>query len=356
MTDLPKHFRDAAQGASLAGRHAASGSWAKSTLAGYSAGMSKFIEFKTKTSAGFNADEPVSDADIYDFIAWAGESAVEVTNGPRRPVGSTTIKKYLDGIRAWNIVRHTAIPTAHPAVVKTLLSASKRREEEKELVTIKNPIMIRQLFKLLDDTYQGSETERLTGTVGLVAFWGMARLGELLRTTVEDGAILRRHVEFGSKRGTPFVKLHLRKAKTAAPGEIQVIHLQQQTNVLDPVAAVKRWMARQPDQSPDGFLFATRERGEIRPLTKTRFVNAVEKIWGASSVGTWSGHSFRVGGASLRFNLGTSMEKIARQGRWSSLTYLRYLKAYSQEDVEDTEQFLLAIHDADWKRKTELEL
>lgn len=351
MKDLPKHFRDAAETASRAGKHAASGSWATSTLSGYSSGMSKFIEFKDKTSAGFDAKNPISNIDIYDFIAWAGESAVEMEDGPAKSISSVTIKKYLDGIRAWNIVSHTTIPTAHPAIVKTLLSATKRLEEEKALVTVKNPIMIRQLFKLLEATYKGSETNQLVGTIGLVAFWGMARLGELLRTTIESGAVLRRHVEFGSKKGTKFIKIHLRKAKTAKPGEIQTIHLQQQMNVLDPVVAVQRWMSRQPDQNPDGFLFAARHKGEVRPLTKTRFVNAVEKVWGKSSVGTWSGHSFRVGGASLRFNLKTPMEKIARQGRWTSLTYLRYLKAYNQEELADTENFLEAILDVNWGKR-----
>ncbi|EGG13194.1 uncharacterized protein MELLADRAFT_86766 [Melampsora larici-populina 98AG31] len=166
MNDLPGHFQNAAQGASRAGRHAASGSWAKTTLAGYSAGMSKFIEFKNKTSSGFDANNPISDNDIHDFIAWAGETGEGVLDKPTRPVGSVTIKKYLDGIRAWNIVRHTTVPTAHPAIVKTLLAASKRREEEKELVTVKNPIMIRQLFRLWEATYNGSETELLVGTVG----------------------------------------------------------------------------------------------------------------------------------------------------------------------------------------------
>lgn len=77
--------------------------------------------------------------------------------------------------------------------------------------------------------------------MALVAFWGMARLGELLRTSVENGAILRRHIEFGSKGNANYARIHLRKAKTAKPGEVQVIH----------------------------------ESNGIRPLTKVQFLNAV---------------------------------------------------------------------------------
>lgn len=81
------------------------------------------------------------------------------------------------------------------------------------------------------------------------------------------------------------------------------------------------------------------------PMKKTRFVKLAEEIWGKASIGTWSGHSFRVGGALIRYNLGTLMRRIAKQGRWKSLTYLRYLKAYSKADIEFTIEFLRAIED-----------
>jgi hypothetical protein len=60
-----------------------------------------------------------------------------------------------------------------------------------------------------------------------------------------------------------------------------------------------------------------------------------------------------VGGASLRFNLGTKLESIAKQGRWTSATYHRYLKPYSPEDVIDSRSFLEAIEDKSWPKKYE---
>lgn len=166
--------------------------------------------------------------------------------------------------------------------------------------------------------------------------------------------MLRKHVEFGARDGQNYIRLQLRKAKTARPGEIQIIHLQQQHHILDPVVALRRWLKRTMGRDPDTILFATMEHGELRPLTKTRFINGVGKFWGKASLGSWSGHSFRVGGASLRFNLRTLMEKIAKLGRWKSLTYLHYLKAYSQEDLEDTINLLDAIREPDWPTKMQL--
>lgn len=125
MEDLPGHFSNAAQDASRAGRYAASGSWAKSTLKGYSAGIAKFLEFKEKTGAVFNQDKPIPDKDIYDFIAWAGEEKGK----SGKPLSAVTVKKYLDGIRAWHIVRHTSIPSTDPAIVKTYNKLSQETKQ-----------------------------------------------------------------------------------------------------------------------------------------------------------------------------------------------------------------------------------
>jgi hypothetical protein len=72
-------------------------------------------------------------------------------------------------------------------------------------------------------------------------------------------------------------------------------------------------------------------------------MKVVEEIWGKAGINSWSGHSFRVGGASLRYNLGTQVNVIARQGRWKSLTYLRYFKAYTAEELEDAVKLLEAL-------------
>lgn len=303
------------------------------------------MEFKTKTKGRFNENERVTDEEIYDFIAWAGETLVEVENGPARKISAATIKNYLNGIRAWQVIKHRTPPTANQDVVKLLLDATKNNEETKALVTEKQPVMINQLFALVQHAHGKSAEHDLVATTAIVAFWGMARLGELLRESAGTGALLRRHVEFGERDGEAFVKLHLRKAKTAKAGEVQVIHLQRQYSVLDPVSAIERLMKSNKKADRDDLLFATSKGSKMTPMKKARFISIAEECWGKASLGTWSGHSFRVGGASIRFNLGTPVKKIARQGRWKSLTYLRYFKAYTDEEKAMTIRFLEAIED-----------
>lgn len=342
--NLPHHFEKAKNTTkSIAGRHAALSGWAEGTLKGYSSGMSKFIEFKEKTAGGFDEDTPIEDKDIYEFITWVGKLKVKVENGPDRVISSVTIKKYLDGIQAWHIVKHRSRPTADREVVSLMLSATQRNEEEKALLTNKKPIMIGQFYEFFKYAQGKSPELELAASISVIAFWGMARLGELLRGKAVNGALLRRHVEFGEREGTRFAKLHLRKAKTARGGEVQVIHLQQQFNVLDPVAALERVLEANPRADRDDLLFTWTSGRSQKTLTKARFTKLLEEVWGKASLGTWSGHSFRVGGASIRYNLGTPMKRIANQGRWKSLTYLRYLKSYTEAEIKETKRFLTAL-------------
>lgn len=94
------------------------------------------------------------------------------------------------------------------------------------------------LFNLLKSKHNQSAKHNMVTTLALCAFWGMARLGEFIRSSYEEGALTRNDVTFGKNQSGKYIRLHLRKAETAPPGEIQIIHLQAQPSVLDPVAAV----------------------------------------------------------------------------------------------------------------------
>lgn len=179
----------------------------------------------------------------------------------------------------------------------------------------------------------------MVAAIALIAFWGLARLGEIFRETKAEGALLRRHTSFGASNVGDWAKLHLRKAKTAAPGEIQTIHLQSQPSVLDPVSALKRVMELARTTDRDDFLF----KDGTGPMKRRVFVKIVEGVWGKASLSQWTGHSFRIGGASLRASLGFSASRIQRLGRWKSDCYLRYIKEDSKEGVKDTKEFLETI-------------
>lgn len=125
-------------------------------------------------------------------------------------------------------------------------------------------------------------------------------------------------------------------------GEIQELYLQRQNSLLDPVSAVRRLIdcTRPTDDDP---LFSYPVNGKRRVLTKSRGQAIFRKVWSLSTDSKLTGHSFRVGGATLRWNLGVDLEVIVRIGRWKSKAYKLYLREYSNEVLQDTQQLLLAL-------------
>lgn len=73
-------------------------------------------------------------------------------------------------------------PIYDPLKLTVLLKSSKIAEaalklSEKEQ---KKPVMIRHLAQLLKELSSGNRRDQVALTIALVAFWGMARLGELV--------------------------------------------------------------------------------------------------------------------------------------------------------------------------------
>lgn len=71
-------------------------------------------------------------------------------------------------------------------------------------------------------------------------------------------------------------------------GEIQIVHLQAQPSILDPVAAVERLIRSKNGNRQDKLLFGMTKG----PLTKHDFAKVAEEVWGPSTLDKWTGHSF----------------------------------------------------------------
>lgn len=78
-------------------------------------------------------------------------------------------------------------------------------------------------------------------------------------------------------------------------------------------------------------------------LSKARGMKVFYGVWSTASLPEVSGHSFRVGGASLRWNLDHPLEEIVAVGRWKSKAYKLYIREYSEEVLLDTVQLLESL-------------
>ena len=168
----------------------------------------------------------------------------------------------------------------------------------------------------------------------------MARLGELVKSPKNTNQVLVKHLKWDPAGN--FVTISIRDAKTAVPGEIQEIHLHRQPNLLDPVSAIRRLVSRNLSTDDDN-LFSYPANGTRKTLTKSRCLKIIGEIWGSKGRAALSGHSFRVGGASMRWNFDVPLPEIVRLGRWRSKAYQLYIREYDHDELLKAKQTLEAL-------------
>jgi hypothetical protein len=110
---------------------------------------------------------------------------------------------------------------------------------------------------------------------------------------------------------------------------VQSVFLIRQGNVC-PLEALQN-LATVVPAMPDSPLFSWLDnKGEIRPMVKSKAVNRINSILRAWGWGTTFGHSFRIGGASFYLSQKVDPEIVRIAGRWRSLAYEAYIRAFEQ--------------------------
>ncbi|EHS62710.1 uncharacterized protein PGTG_22593 [Puccinia graminis f. sp. tritici CRL 75-36-700-3] len=233
---------------------------------------------------------PETELDIYEFCFWAGNKTGQATG---KEVLSVTLKKYLQGLKAWHTFHDSPYPIITEKKVALILKSSAKLEATFPKKSQKKAVMIEHLIVLANDLSTGSLEDLAILDMALIAFWGLARLGEL---TLDQGVggdlgVYTYDVDISSKTAT----IELRRSKTAAPGESQFLKLKQLTNILCPVKAVSRRLAGRG--TPSRHLFGYTKKDRFIPLSKYRVKKRLADVWGRNGYHGLSGHSFRVGGA-----------------------------------------------------------
>jgi hypothetical protein len=166
------------------------------------------------------------------------------------------------------------------------------------------------------------------------AFWGLMRFGEV---TVPAYAqfdarkyLTQKDVQISYDiDGKRYARLDLPSAKTAKPGDSQSVFITDQLGVC-PIEALLN-LSRIVPAGPNDPLFCWRDgNGIIRPLVKKAALGRINSILGAWGWGTTFGHSFRIGGSSFFLAQGVDPEMVRLAGRWKSLAYETYIRAFEQ--------------------------
>lgn len=304
--------------------------WAAATTRQYAAAVNKFSTFVSTMKEG-GVSLPATSHQIYHFILWCS------TSGDVR-LSSTTIKRYLTGLRMWHALHDAPFPAVNYHRVRLILKACLKTELKKPK-RIRTGLLLRDVLDLTDALMTGNHIDLVIRAVILVGFWGLARLGEL--TLHHDHPLIflrRKDVKF-SEDGTS-VQLSVRMAKTASHGERQLIRLRSQPNRLDPVNIIHKVLRDIPG-APRDPLFPGRDR--LSPIDRSLVVNFL-KANGPQEGNMWGGHSLRIGGASFQHNAGRPVSSLKRLGRWKSSAYKTYVNKYTPRVQQETLELSRLLH------------
>ncbi|POV94226.1 hypothetical protein PSHT_16347 [Puccinia striiformis] len=268
--------------------------WKKSTLLGYNAAVKKFKVFNA--SRGVHAfDLPITTSDVYSFVAWAGRGTGD--NGTVK-INATSLTHYLHALKAWHTFHDAEYPYRSEKRVKLMLKGSGRQDALIPRRPEKSPVLISDLAELFRTlSGRGPEAEAVKD-LAVVAFWGMARMAELTYTS-NSGRI-------NFKKGTTAqdvlyfqnaIIVNIHEAKTAKPGEVQVLKLRSINSPLCPVKAIERHRLATTLETDSLFGYES-PKGRIN-LTKRRVNQVLAAAWHDLGRPHLTGHSFRVGGATL---------------------------------------------------------
>ncbi|EHS64873.1 uncharacterized protein PGTG_22536 [Puccinia graminis f. sp. tritici CRL 75-36-700-3] len=326
------------------------------TLLSYNAAIKKYQAFAKETGR-IPYTLPLKPKDIYDFCHWAGRTADAPTS---HDVAAVTLRKYLAGIQMWHTYHDTPFPEQTKQKVATMLKSSTYADLDTPRKPRKKAVTVGIMVKLAELLGPGDPFQKALLDLAIVAFWGMARLVELTYNNSKgllrrQASLLTSDVQFDQDLEGSKVSLIIRGAKTADPGEEQVIHLHQLPHMLCPILAIRRRLAEAEQfisTNGETSLFGfTEADGSRTHLTKPMATRALDKIWKAQNLEGVSGHSFRVGGASVQKAFGVSDEQICLRGRWNSDCYKLYLREFPPEELEATYTLLNRLEEC-WTLST----
>lgn len=301
--------------------------WAAATVRHYAAAVNRFFSFMKNTKL---YPFPITADAVYNFICWCRD------NDEGKTVLGSTAKQYLTGLKMWHVLHDRPFPSINPHRVRLLFKAALSLEVPTKRVRQGITLMdVHNLFSSLDE----SHSSLVLKGVLLIGFWGLARLGELT-LHVDHPSIFVRRRDVTLSSGDTKATVKLRLAKTASTGEYQFLRLSKQPNILDPVAILRRLIDEIPGR-PDDPLFPGTTRST--PLRRDTFVLFLQQYTNSNNSSV-SGHSLRIGGASLRAHYGCLVDSLKRAGRWKSSCYRLYVRKYNTTTADETVALAKALN------------
>lgn len=290
-------------------------SWANSTLRNYNRGIATFARWCDDKGIPEACRLPACEDLLCEFAADSG--------GVR---SGSSARNLLAGVRALHL--YLGLPYAGGIRLLQVLRGVENLRPAESRRAARAPVTVELLCALARSLSPGSGFDAACFAAATAAFWCQARLGEFL----SDSASVHDPAKFPSRcnLGPPATakgsrSLHLPWTKTTRTAGASIV-ICRQVGPADPIAAMEYHLALN-DMPPYFPLFAYTANGSIIALTKKRFLDRCNSVWGALLSHELSGHCFRIGGTTELLLRGISPHVVKALGRWSSDAFLRYWRS-----------------------------
>ncbi|KAF9536812.1 hypothetical protein CPC08DRAFT_745502 [Agrocybe pediades] len=281
---------------------------ASSTRRGYNASVKEFLTFckneNIPAAFCFPAHELL-------LCAFAAQSVA-------RHSGQTASKK-IAALKSWHTSHN--MPWNGSPRLSLVLKGSQRHS--------RSPVTVHMLRLLTQHLSSSDPFDAAVLACALTAFWGQARLGELLpasssKSAATDSSVpTRAHFTHKFMNNIASLIIHLPRTKTKSSGEdIILVH---QNGVIDPLPALANHLHLNnfPCDLPL-FTYTSPSKSSFRILTKNAFLKRCNEIWRSHGFPTVTGHCFRIGGTTEYLLCGVDPNVVRIMGRWSSDAFMRY--------------------------------
>lgn len=218
--------------------------------------------------------------------------------------------------------------------ITTLLKAAEKLAPDSSRREIREPVTVMEINLIKAQMNLNDPAEAAIFACLTIGFYGLARLGELVTETQTETfnpgkhASIDNHSKSTDRNNHIVHSLHIPSTKTSIVAG-QGLQWAKQNNASDPCEALENHI-RINKPAPNEHLFSYGTRSKRVPLSRTKFINFISKIMKNLDLGTFNGHSLRIGGTLEYLLRGISFETVKIIGRWKSDAFHLYLREHAQ--------------------------
>ena len=247
--------------------------------------------------------------------------------------GSSTIKNYVYGIKAWHVI-HGATWKVNDSEVEALLKASGKMAPKESRKKEKQPWTLKHLTEICEALNPNQPKDAAIHACLTTAFWGTARLGEVtvpklnafdpnihvkvsnVQHNIRDRNQLEETIIF-----LPWTKVAMEKGEK--------IFWAKQDGITDPQAALTNHL-KVNNPPEDSHLFSFKHEDGLRPMTRSIFISRINNIVKDKRLPKLPGHGIRIGSTLEYLLRGVPFDVVKAKGRWQSEAFKGYLREHAQ--------------------------